>query len=617
MKNKQLIALFLVPAVILVGIPSLSLSSCSASSQTNNTYLLPTPIDLNDLFNFKRLTADNFIFPEAHQETIMTSGCFTSKLEEKTVLPLLKEYLAEGKTNSFYMDEITVTEITGSNFYIRPLPSSVHYMSTSSVKVNYPCSVVDIKKPISSVPGLLLTYRCPKAYSAADVEDIKQAIIASTFSYKLDLNQVDISVKDSTNWKSINSFMFWVNVTAKSDSNIYTGSTNIKIVQDGLTLEELIGRKHIGVCKVDSLTTNLTLSQVTDGLSKVNFNTVDETVVDGLELSGNERITETYERAVTLSVKPGSELAEIVDLNSTIDVTAYGVTNSSVIAQINGFPDKDNIYPFKYYDLFKFNNCIGKNVDFESVGNGINFPVGNKGSFVTPVANSNYPTIIKSNPSTKIIGWNEDIHFIYTENNWGDGFSNELDLTNCHFPKLQLLRVGKGSYRTLRLSATSDYDPKLFQWGTGTTYGLYTSSVVEYKNETTKKPYYPQTGIRKIYISDITAPNYGKKTEYGDNPSDDCPVGPNIFLGHNRADANWGSVDTNGSQAVNVNGGITFKYFGTEPNEVYREIHLPVGSKIQIFATNRPACSDGQFQFTKFNLGSSYYVKINYVYDNN
>jgi hypothetical protein len=134
--------------------------------------------------------------------------------------------------------------------------------------------------------------------------------------------------------------MFFVKVTAKTDSILYKGSANIKIVQAGLTLETLVSQKHIGVNKVNDYTDNLTLKQVTDGLSNVNFNTVDETVIEGLKIE-SETFADTYTRTVKLGVVPESALSEVVESDSTIDVTAYGVKEGDIFVQLKILSDKD------------------------------------------------------------------------------------------------------------------------------------------------------------------------------------------------------------------------------------------------------------------------------------
>jgi hypothetical protein len=317
-----------------------TLTNCSNalnlnSEQTTNT--LPTRIDIGQVFNFKQFPEDNdnTIYPNL-SDSKLTSGFFISKPNEKKIVPLLDQYVNEeyvGK--NWLMNELTIPEadITATSLIIKPLPSSVHFNLTSSVKVYYPSLSSNYKKPIGDIPGLLLSYQSPYSYAEATVETVKEAIKQNNYFGKVDLNQINISTKNSTDWKQLNSYMFYAKITAKTDSNLYQGSANVKIVQSGLTLDELISQKDIGVNLVSDYSQNLTLSQVTDGLSIVNFNTVDETVIEGLEIQA-QNTTDTYQRKVTLKVKYGSALSEVVDPESTIDVNAYAVKNGDLFVKI-------------------------------------------------------------------------------------------------------------------------------------------------------------------------------------------------------------------------------------------------------------------------------------------
>jgi hypothetical protein len=130
--------------------------------------------------------------------------------------------------------------------------------------------------------------------------------------------------------------MFFVEVTAKNNSNIYTGTTTIKIVQNNLTLSQLVAQKTIGVSKVNSYDDNLNIEQITSGLQKVNFNTVDNLVTAGLKINSQTKSSDKYERTVTLGVEPNSELAEIVDVNSTISVKGYACKSGDIFVKLLG-----------------------------------------------------------------------------------------------------------------------------------------------------------------------------------------------------------------------------------------------------------------------------------------
>jgi hypothetical protein len=73
-----------------------TLTNCSNSSKLNSEStqtLLPTKIDINSVFNFRQFGEDaNTIYPYSNN-TIQTSGLFCSKPNERTIRPLLDNYI--------------------------------------------------------------------------------------------------------------------------------------------------------------------------------------------------------------------------------------------------------------------------------------------------------------------------------------------------------------------------------------------------------------------------------------------------------------------------------------------------------------------------------------------
>jgi hypothetical protein len=128
--------------------------------------------------------------------------------------------------------------------------------------------------------------------------------------------------------------MFFVEVSAKSNSNLYTGTSTIKIVQNNLTLSELVAQKNIGVIRVVSINNQLSLEVIREKLQRINFNTVDNVVLDGLEIISQTGQGSSFDRTVTLGVKDGSELAEIVDPLSTIIITALAINNNKIYVKV-------------------------------------------------------------------------------------------------------------------------------------------------------------------------------------------------------------------------------------------------------------------------------------------
>jgi hypothetical protein len=206
--------------------------------------------------------------------------------------------------------------------------------------------------------------------------------------------------------------VFLAKVKAKSTSNIYTGSTLVKIVKNNLVLSELISQTHIGVCEVENLTDKLTNDQIKIGLKKVNFNTVDDVVANGLVIkSGENKIgIDGYSRTVVLKVDPNSELAEIVDLNSEITITAYGCLNGQIIFKLktmtsayeNKFLDKDD-----YVNIYDTLTIIGRTdtEKYPTTLKGFSYPRTVNGNTVTfKNGQGERPAIAEANPIVKIVG---------------------------------------------------------------------------------------------------------------------------------------------------------------------------------------------------------------------
>jgi hypothetical protein len=163
-------------------------------------------------------------------------------------------------------------------------------------------------------------------------------------------------------------------------------------------------------------------------------------------------------------------------------------------------------------------------------------------------------------PICEVFGWNENLQEINLKTNYGIGFVRTLDLTNCYFPKLQLLNISRGTFRTLKIGKISDFNSKLYEWGYYENKGMYVSSKVGSSI----------SGIRNFYIADI--------------------VDKKIYLSNYRTNSDYTNWAKDGDDK--------------------RKIHLPIGSKIKFYGTTDNT-KDSNTDSPIFN------IEFDYVYDFN
>jgi hypothetical protein len=286
----------------------LILNNCSTNlpQKENSSSILPTPIDINSIFNFKNFTTTNYIYLELG-ETLETTINFSVPPKEKTIRSVLPQFLIEEQKNNYFPEEFTIDDSeveTNVYFNINIRTDSVHYIknTVTKVNVNILSNNDSFKIPLDSdlfSQTFFIDYT-----NTPTLDEIRNALVQKK---EYDLNQIvlnqTIDKIDDNNFVS--------SITPVTNSIIYKGYTTIKIKKTQ-TIDKSITHTDIGFVPLrgGSNNDNPSLVDVQEALAKHNINGCDENLSKHLVFSGSFSTQKTYERKV--KVKFDSEMSPYI-----------------------------------------------------------------------------------------------------------------------------------------------------------------------------------------------------------------------------------------------------------------------------------------------------------------